>query len=195
MLCHNCSSQNSENARFCNACGQPLAAEAPRQPVSPVSIAAIQPPKKKTPIALVVILVILGLSVIGAIAGNSHIEPSVSAPDVATTPDAVSAPDTSWIPAGLSIYSEDPDLAWAFDNKSACSILGDNGCIHIKVVSNRVCASDLYVEANELDKAGNIIGMTNASLGHLSVGQVAKLELDSTYSQTASFQLAKIDCL
>lgn len=199
MICYKCQSDNSKSAKFCSSCGAEL------QHLEESSITKTEPKpggypsKKRIPVFLVVAVVILGIWVIGAFANNlagttGTTATEVSASDL-STPDVSQASDMSWVPKGMSLYAADSDLAWVFDNKSTCSILGDNGCIHIKVVTNRVCASDLYVEVNELDKTGNIIGMTNATLGYLAVGQVAKLELDAMSSQTRSFQLAKIDCL
>jgi hypothetical protein len=107
---------------------------------------------------------------------------------------SLSSSSTEWIPQGYQAVPTDSDLAFRWASDGECSIVATQGCWTIEVITNKVCSQMLYVEANELDESDNILGLTNASLGHIEPGQVAKLELVSI-RDGVSAQLAKIQCL
>lgn len=96
-----------------------------------------------------------------------------------------------WYPEGYSEWSDDPSLAWKWDDGGYCN-LGDS-CWHAKVISQNGCSS-LYAEINIMDSSGNVIDYTNDLAGSLSPYSTAVLEF-STYNDYASTgQLTKLNC-
>lgn len=144
------------------------------------SKSSAKPSTNKVGLIVLVLVLVMG----GIIYGATQLNGSPS----------LSLGSTEWIPGGYHEVRTDSDLAFRWASDGECSIVATQGCWTIEVITNKVCSQMLYVEANELDESDNILGLTNASLGHIEPGQVAKLELISIRGGVSA-QLSKIQCL
>lgn len=197
MFCSKCGKDNDGDANFCKVCGQVLKVTLETGADSPALLEIESEPisarQKKTGWIAGIAVFILLVAVGSYLNLKNNVESSIS--DIATGSDSSAAApaDYSWVPSGFNVYEGDSDVAWAWTNKS-CGAASFEGCYHIKIVTNKVCSSNLYVELNELDGSKNVLGMTNASLGHLDPGRTAVLEFPALRQGAKSAELAKIMC-
>lgn len=171
MNCPKCLLPNDSYAQSCSGCGAQL-------------VAAEEKPKtvSSNKVGLIVLLIVAVMG--GLIYAGGQLNGG----------SGLSVGSTDWIPEGFEAVPTDSDLAFKWASEGECSIVATQGCWTIKVITNKVCSRILYVEANELDANDNILGLTNATLGHIEPGQVAKLELVSLRGGVSA-QLSKIQCL
>lgn len=120
-----------------------------------------------------------------------NISSSVSGSDGGVTAD------TSWVPAGYTVWSENPNIAWRWADQSTYSC-GDYGCVEAEFVSSLGCTSGVYAAINWLDGAvgagGSVVSYANATLPSLQPLQVAKLRFDDIEGNGKSAQMATITC-
>jgi hypothetical protein len=71
--------------------------------------------------------------------------------------------DSSWVPSPFIQYEGDPNLAWKSAPETNNCL--DGACFVVDVALNEDCASDVLVEAEITDSAGNSLGLVPGSLG------------------------------
>lgn len=145
--------------------------------------------KKKNSKVLVVFLVISVLYVIGSLGSNS------SNTDASSSEGAAAEVDTSWVPAGFSIWPDDQDIAWrwAKGNEVNCSY-STGACWSALVISKNGCKTSMYGEISIFDKSDVQIGYTNDTLSAVLPMQKSKFTFDTFNDQADSARLSKISC-
>lgn len=186
MKCQTCFKEIAKSSKFCPDCGAHLELSRAAAAADNVATEEIFPRaiSKPTTNKVGVIVLVLALVMVGMIYAATRLNGAPGA----------SLASTDWVPEGYQVVETDSDIAYKWENNGECSNLATQGCWTVKVVTNKVCSRILYVEANELDDNLNILGLTNATLGHIEPGQVAKLELISIRGGVKA-QLSKIQCL
>ena len=164
-----------------------LPADAGRAGLSKGAIAGI--------IVAVLVIVIGGIGIASA-AMNAAKQPSVASPgwtsDAYSPPtDMVNGSTGDWPPTGFTDWDGSRAYQWTTDSTSSdCS-----GCTYSTMdVTTNVSCTDLYVEVNFLDDAGNVVDWGNDTAPALSAGQTAKLEFDSYEASAASTEVTDISC-
>jgi hypothetical protein len=145
----------------------------------------------------------LCLSLIATINFASSPSSTSALSDLLTSPNSTSSSstntsaDTTWVPAGFTIWSGNPSIAWRWSNQSSYSC-SDYGCVSAEFVSNVGCPSGLYAAINWLDApvgtGGSVVSYANATLPSLQTLQVAKLKFDDIEGTGKSAQMATITC-
>lgn len=183
MYCHLCAKETAPGSKFCPSCGAALSIGEERIPSRSKQIfqSTQNPSVVLTKQRFLLIILLLGLLLGGLIFNGLRMS-------------GVSFGSTKWVPSGYTALSSDSNIAYKWADVDKCSSLASQGCFTVEVMTNKVCSQMLYVEANEYDASGNILGVTNASLGRIDPGEVARLELVSIWNG-AKAKLAKIQCL
>jgi hypothetical protein len=95
-------------------------------------------------------------------------------------------PHPSYTPVGAdSVY-----FKWVA--RPSCDYVA---CMQAYAYADNGCPSELYVEVQLTDKAGTVVGMTNAVASGLGSGQRALLTFDITANGKVSGHVNKVDCL
>jgi hypothetical protein len=105
-----------------------------------------------------------------------------------STSEAVTPPDTSWIPSGYTGY--DDNVAYKFLNGGDCGY--KSRCWRMELVSRKGCNS-LYVELTRLGPNGENVGYTNDTTSNLLPNEKALLTF-SSYSDDKTARMSKINC-
>ena len=74
-----------------------------------------------------------------------------------------------------------------------CQGYSSYGCVRIQIYATADCLRGVYSEANNLDANNNVTGYSNDSLGSLSKGQSAILEMDFT-EPGGYYQITHLTC-
>ena len=145
-------------------------------------------------------LVIAIIALITIFQSPSNLDSEVAGSESNQTSDnnsGVTALDTSWVPAGFNVWTDNSDIAfrWSPSNSYSCQ---DYGCIQAQFISSSGCPNGLYAAINWLDapagESGSVISYDNATLPSLLPGQIAKLRFDDIEGNGKSAQMAEISC-
>ena len=104
---------------------------------------------------------------------------------------AEEAIDLYWAPAGFTVWSSDPNVAYKWAAKNNCD---QYGCISAEFISKMGCPNSFYAALNWLDSNDSVISYDNASLPSLGVMQIAKLRFDDIEGSSTTGQMAEINC-
>ena len=192
MNCKFCQSQNDADSIFCKNCGSRIAADASAPAAEPAASQAtffeanpyaVEAPKKKlNPIVLIAAVAAAAIVVI-AVVGLSMNNNSSSANDYSSseTWDDTSTeellPDTSWVPAGFTLY--DDNIAYKWSTTEGSDPCSDCNFWKMKVVPHYGCSNGVYGEINMLDSAETRVDWTNDSLPSLDAGQTGLLVFEN----------------
>jgi hypothetical protein len=154
-------------------------------------------------IALIAGIVALCCSVVATVTFAKSSSSLSGLNDIFNTSSAISGSDggatadTSWVPAGFTVWSGNPNIAWRWADQSTYTC-ADYGCVSAEFVSSVGCTSGVYAAINWLDGAvgagGAVISYANATLPSLQPLQVAKLRFDDIEGNGKSAQMATITC-
>lgn len=84
-------------------------------------------------------------------------------------------------------------VAWQWDNGDADTLCNGLTCGVVQVKTQTNC-DEVYVEANLVDSAGNVIGFTNGVSGALTDGQTAKITMLYSNPEASTLKLTKLEC-
>ena len=83
-------------------------------------------------------------------------------------------------------------ISWYWIQHPHC---GYFDCYQMKVkASSTECPDGLYVELNEYNRSGDIVGYTNDIVSSLGYGETAILTFDSIEDSAVSARLSKMNC-
>lgn len=191
---------NEDQFRFCSVCGELL----PTQVSSPINSGEFPPPAPKPnssgkgkKIAIWVVGVFIGLSVLGAVFGDP--ETSITAPSSASSESTLRLSSSSsssivldWFPSGYTEIDDGVAMRWMKSNEYECSSISD-GCWGIMVVARDGCGS-LYVELALLDSSGVNVGMTNDIASGVSAGGKARMIFEDYGNGASKARVADVSC-
>lgn len=152
-------------------------------------------------IIVAVLVVVIGGIGIASVAINAAKQQSIASSDQSYDSGTDSTYDSGtdiatdtysdWPPTGFTDWDGSRAYQWTTDSTSSdCS-----GCTYSTMdVTTNVSCTDLYVEVNFLDDAGNVVDWGNDTAPALSAGQTAKLEFDSYDDSAASTEVTDISC-
>jgi hypothetical protein len=136
--------------------------------------------------------ILVGLVVVAAFAGNGSSSASDGSGDTTVATDTANSADaTPDIPAGFIDYGN--GLAYKYDSTVKCDEGLGMPCSTLDVYAYQPCDS-VYVQANGLDDAGDIVNWTNATTSSLSEGDTAVLKLQFTEDSVRTTRLTQISC-
>lgn len=159
-------------------------------------------------IALAVLPVLVGLSVIGSVVGETDDRGTSEAP--APTPKAIpnAAKSQSPNPARTTV-APDPSIKYAADMKKLGWTKLTDGLWgkwdpsssdsfsvtwNMRVVSQDGCSNGVYLEGNVMDASNTVVGFVNDMLPSLPANQQAVLKLMSTASGQLTVETTKANC-
>ena len=141
----------------------------------------------------IIFSLIFSLLSIGTLLSTSESEnsSSLSSWDSGELMDDFVSVDTSWVPAGYSIWSDDSNVAWRYAARHDCD---DYDCIQVEIISQTGCPNSLYAALNWLDSSKYVLSYDNASLPSVRALQIAKLRFDDIEGSAKTGELAEINC-
>jgi hypothetical protein len=101
--------------------------------------------------------------------------------------------DSSWVPAGYTQWTEDPSLAFQFNNSASCQSDYGNGCFMLDVVTSGTCSS-VYGDMDLTDSNGAYVNSTSASGGALYSGDTMTLEFDDPDGSATHAKITSLVC-
>jgi hypothetical protein len=192
MNCKFCQSQNDADAVFCKNCGSRIVAEtsapAAQEPASQSTFFEANPyapaptKKKLNPVVLIAAIAAAAIVVI-AVIGLASNNPMSSSDDYSSseTWDDTSTeslvPDTSWVPAGYTLY--DDNIAYKWTTQEGSDPCSDCNFWKVKVVPHYGCSNGVYGEINMLDASETRVDWTNDSLPSLGAGETGLLVFEN----------------
>ena len=97
---------------------------------------------------------------------------------------------SDWAPSGYNIWSDDPNIAWKWNNDASCDTYS---CWNIDFISQTGC-SYFYASIDILDSNGNIVDNTNATLPSLPSLQASTLRFDNVQELGNQADLSTVTC-
>lgn len=137
-------------------------------------------------------VVVLALAACSSDTEPADDETGTPSPSV-SSPTAIEAALAKYEQLGYTGHRNDAALFWRHIEPSEAPECVVGLCVSYQVVAPEGC-DDVYVEANFLDDAGNVIDWSNDTVSHLGPGDTAIVQFIATVDGATQIRITEASC-